>query len=507
MDPRLYMLAGTFALLVIALIATVISFIRATRRRRLEPPGPLASQTEWSELPPAEYRAFDTSLEGLEVKVSADSPSAALLMPLRTGTWTPPEAPAPAEVLPEAALETRIATFPVAEPSWASALPDIAADESSGATALVDRPEPPQAEVVPESPVEVAEPPVVSESFSEVQQATVTEPSGVAPISAMLLSIPEVIRETPAEVVPSAEPPTPISVPIPAPDSEQTSVSEPMPERMTDQAPGVPSEPVVPQAVTDDVVSPPVAAEAAPLPDSLATLDSEGVAVSEEPVSGADDAMLGVVAEQPEPPRDFEPVARPEPDSVPIWLPPQVSEVPLQTEPQPSEAAAPAAFWESVLREQQDLPTVVAADTLLEPAAAPDALTATPALEVPLVLAPAIERPSVVVHGSREEITPEPALSAPESSRPPRPRAVVRVAATEHGAGSSSAHLAPLATPGTASGSRQRDSIPELAMAAPVEMWFGDHRVGVKHGTKTYDQFRRYADALFDDLRATGKLR
>jgi hypothetical protein len=40
-----------------------------------------------------------------------------------------------------------------------------------------------------------------------------------------------------------------------------------------------------------------------------------------------------------------------------------------------------------------------------------------------------------------------------------------------------------------------------------VEMWFGDHRVGVKHGTKTYDQFRRYADSLFDDLRGAGNAR
>ena len=124
MDPRLYMLAGTFALLVIALVATVVSFVRTSRRGRLEPMEPTAPQGEWSELPPPECRDFDTSLEGLEVKVSADSPSAALLMPLRTGTWTPPEEPAPADVLPEAALATRIATFPVQEPSWASAIPD-----------------------------------------------------------------------------------------------------------------------------------------------------------------------------------------------------------------------------------------------------------------------------------------------------------------------------------------------------------------------------------------------
>jgi hypothetical protein len=38
-------------------------------------------------------------------------------------------------------------------------------------------------------------------------------------------------------------------------------------------------------------------------------------------------------------------------------------------------------------------------------------------------------------------------------------------------------------------------------MAAPVEMWFGEARVGVKAGTRTYAQFRRYADVLLRDLK------
>jgi hypothetical protein len=47
-----------------------------------------------------------------------------------------------------------------------------------------------------------------------------------------------------------------------------------------------------------------------------------------------------------------------------------------------------------------------------------------------------------------------------------------------------------------------RAEAPELTMVAPVEMWFGDARVGVKAGTKTYSQFRRYADVLLGDLKA-----
>jgi hypothetical protein len=40
-------------------------------------------------------------------------------------------------------------------------------------------------------------------------------------------------------------------------------------------------------------------------------------------------------------------------------------------------------------------------------------------------------------------------------------------------------------------------------MAAPVEMWFGDARVGVKGGTATYDRFRKYADVLLAAMVAT----
>jgi hypothetical protein len=41
----------------------------------------------------------------------------------------------------------------------------------------------------------------------------------------------------------------------------------------------------------------------------------------------------------------------------------------------------------------------------------------------------------------------------------------------------------------------------EFHMEAPVEMWFGEARVGVRAGTKTYEQFRKYADVLLGDLK------
>ncbi|MBS3957655.1 MAG: hypothetical protein KGZ40_09060, partial [Clostridiales bacterium] len=42
--------------------------------------------------------------------------------------------------------------------------------------------------------------------------------------------------------------------------------------------------------------------------------------------------------------------------------------------------------------------------------------------------------------------------------------------------------------------------VPDIELVAPVEMWFGEVRIGVKEGTKTYEQFQRYAAVLFDEL-------
>ncbi|HSK46536.1 MAG TPA: hypothetical protein VLA05_00855 [Coriobacteriia bacterium] len=42
----------------------------------------------------------------------------------------------------------------------------------------------------------------------------------------------------------------------------------------------------------------------------------------------------------------------------------------------------------------------------------------------------------------------------------------------------------------------------EYAMHTPVEIWFGDARVGVRDGTQTSRHFRKYADRLLADLKA-----
>jgi hypothetical protein len=60
---------------------------------------------------------------------------------------------------------------------------------------------------------------------------------------------------------------------------------------------------------------------------------------------------------------------------------------------------------------------------------------------------------------------------------------------------------APAAAAAATSVDSERDNVPEHELVAPVEMWFGDHRVGVKAGTRTYELFQKYSKVLFDDLK------
>lgn len=407
MDPRLYMLAGTFALLLIAVITAVISMVRAMRRRRREysvPPVPVGG---WSGTSPDQSREVDTSLEGLEVKVHAESPSAALLVPLRTGTWIPPESPAPVDKLPEAALETRIATYPVSHPGIET-IPDVATEEPSASAPAAEAlpvAEPPVESAAAEPLVEVAQQAVAPESRVEPPTESLPEHPAPAAVPEALLSVPEVLREE---------------------ANAATAVPAPLAEENVD------AEPVL----------------AEPVAESLEAQQD-----------------LGPSAPLEQKPRN-------------VWLPPQVSGVPTQIAPTP--VGPPTPF---------------------------EQLVPLPPHEIPLVFVPAIERPAAVVHQPPPE--PEPGPEPPPveftPTPSPRPRAVVRTTGAERDANPVATRVSPLAVqlPIDEPGVRQETS--DIVMAAPVEMWFGDHRVGVKEGSKTYDQFRRYADVLFDDLRVARK--
>lgn len=170
---------------------------------------------------------------------------------------------------------------------------------------------------------------------------------------------------------------------------------------------------------------------------------------------------------------------------------------------------APQPVWETV--------------TDSAPLSTPESQYEIPA-EAPVVAEPIVavpEPPSVPV----AELEPTPALAAgpPLTSEPmavllasaptlpplfvpqrtQRPRTVVRSIDALRPASGPSPVLEPLATTApTSAGATGRSDIEDIVMAAPVEMWFGDSRIGVKAGTKTYAQFRKYADVLFGDLKA-----
>jgi len=85
--------------------------------------------------------------------------------------------------------------------------------------------------------------------------------------------------------------------------------------------------------------------------------------------------------------------------------------------------------------------------------------------------------------------------------RPPRPKTIVRSLVEDARPSQRKVPLEPLAaTQPKPDSSLGRSKLDEIVMAAPVEMWFGESRIGVKAGTKTYAQFRKYADVLFADL-------
>lgn len=102
---------------------------------------------------------------------------------------------------------------------------------------------------------------------------------------------------------------------------------------------------------------------------------------------------------------------------------------------------------------------------------------------------------------------PAETIAAPEPTAPPRParpRVRVHVADSVDAVRPDGAADAPGASMVMTADKRGRESVdPHMVMAAPVEMWFGESRVGVKAGTATYDRFRKYADVLLEDFRAS----
>jgi hypothetical protein len=121
----------------------------------------------------------------------------------------------------------------------------------------------------------------------------------------------------------------------------------------------------------------------------------------------------------------------------------------------------------------------------------PPAPAPAPAAPAPLPIAPPeTDRPRAVAHVDEPlqapAVPPRPPVSVPAPRQEPAPQAVVsadvRVEELEDDAST-------------------EPEIPDVVLVAPVEMWFGDSRVGVKKGTRTHDMFQKYARVLFDEYR------
>jgi len=408
---------GSFALLVVAAVIFIAVLVRhrgnVDRDNGARHHPATLSRTE------AAHR-LDTSLDGVNLGVSKDAPSAVLLTPLRTSEWMPPETPAPAEELSSASLAERIAEFEPApeipepafsverHPEWQVAQ---VVEEPPAAAALGER--------VPDvHPVDAPTPPKVMSDRIAATVPAVTDEDLDAEIAALL---------------PQAA----------ASESSDASL-EPVyadVEVTPRQASDVDTVPAIPQHAEEP---------AAPPQWTFHSLESD--------IAPEQHAEAPTIVTIPEPVADMQ---APEP----VPSPPTAQE----------EAVEPAedAFWSGMLAEQQGV----------QPAAA----TSGPA--------PVSARPVVRVTTAQPP-APEPA-PAPSERHAPRARATIRIHAipeADEVDGGATPVLAPIEA-----GPRGAD-IPEMVLETPVEMWFGDSRIGVKPGSATYDKFRKYADALLADL-------
>jgi nicotinate-nucleotide--dimethylbenzimidazole phosphoribosyltransferase len=475
MDARLLILAATFGLFIASLIAFVVVLVRS--RRPLPAP---STQLPWNALPAAPVETVDTSLAGLTVEPSAESPSAALLTPLRAGQWIPPEEPAPAEQLPSVALEERIASFEPApeipEPAFAAPhyqvweVGDGATSTENAASEPIAAPEPvvvPEPVVAPE-PVVVPEPVAVPEPIAAPEPVAVPEPV-VAPEPVV---VPEPVAVPEADVVPPVWVPPSVPEVVPAADV----VAPPLPEPVA--APAVAAVADVgtarPFTSTEDDFS----AEIAALLPSIADVERSVPRPAPNPVQPPGPAPVPAVAATPASPSI-------EVEAIPV---PPVT-IPVIPEP-----VAPASVVEApvitvpVVPVVPDVPDVPPIEAVVQPrpVAAP--------------VAQREDRPIAVV-APRPEPVAEPVAEIPVAPVPSRPRAVVRAF---DGSEVVDVVQVPATRAASPFGTQDREVHSEdLVMAAPVEMWFGDARIGVKAGTPTYDRFRKYADVLLADLKAS----
>lgn len=474
-DVPLVILAVTFLLSLFALVAFVATVVKAAarRRRRVTSPAP-----EWSAPFALPAGSFDPSLDGLRVEVPVSAPSAVLFTPIRTGDWLPEPVPgAPGFV------ESRIESV-VVEPAAVQAIPEVIPQISQPTVPIsVVQPQPvavPQpAPVAPQSvpvpqPMPVAPQPVPVPQSAPVAPAVVTSPPEPPHVMQPTQPIPAVV-EAPAAPV-SVSPGwvedddfdariaalLPQSQPIAAEPQMVAPVPEPV------QQPEPPQQSAPEPVSYEFMIVPEVAPEPAPQP----VVPAAPVVQVPEPVMPVEVPMVVPVVTVP-----AAPVAIPVPESVPSPTAtptptPTPSPVTPPAEAEPVGEAGVEAALEMFGEEWQGLIKPPPARAVAKPPVPrPEVRIATPPLITPVEVTAVVEAPVPV-----PEVAPLPVQA-------PRPVATVASPAAER----------PVQRPRPA-------DVPPLEMAAPVEMWFGDARVGVKAGTATYERFRRFADVMLKDL-------
>ncbi len=459
MDVGLIAIAVTFGLLVVSLVTFVSSILRDRRLRRFA--GDL-QEVEFAS--PEAGGRFDASLEGLTVEVATDSPSAALLTPLRAGEWVPPSTPAPVDGLADVSLGTRIAGYSpppsVPEPSFA-----------------VESYEPWQVEPsIPGVPVNARAPQSAALPLSLTLPRVDEGPAPpAAPAGAPVRATEEELDREIAALMPT------VAFPTVSSDSRAEGAPSPpiVPEPAGPVTAGGPT-PGVPPAAAIPAAPAPVVPRVPPAPPLPATVPEASPGIPLEMGVASPQSAAQPVQVAPAPAPVPQAIVRP----APAPAPQQVADAGSSATPGPAApvhvpepAPAVETFWEDMLRDQQGV-------------------------SVPRVEVRAKEpRPEVRVSTAQPAVTAPPAVepAAPVAPRPARP--VARVHGSDGHVRVYDPGLQEVSAGPTGTAAPRRRDVPELVMEAPVEMWFGDSRVGVKAGTATYERFRKYADVLLSDLR------
>lgn len=456
MDWRIYILAGAALLFAVSMIHLFASLARAAARRAslhgrqpVLPPAIVTIEPVAAPRPSGTEGLEDGVAEDLfEPRVSGTGIDAALAEPLRTGDWKP-ETPGPEEG----------GGGELTDPLLEDIAPDL-----RGVAAALDEPVKPPGEGPyrafrhdgerghDEEPVRAVTP---EPTPPEAAVPTAPQRSAAAEVKELLAELASmglVLQAAPpaAAVTGSMPPVQPVCVPVPVTFAGYPAtmpmgpVGYPAPYMAVQQ-------PVMgyPPAAYPQQVSPPV-------------------------------AQPSQVAPAPVPPP-----AVPAPAPAP---PATVSPEPALAAPAPA-APAPAA-------PAPPAPPVADPVPPAPPLVSAQVVAPTPAVPVAVAPPPESERPAVVV---APPTVPEARVaSATVPPGPSRPHVTLRVASKP--VAPDSVHSVPAAEPA-------REEAPEAAdadfeLVSPVEMWFGDFRIGVKPGSRTFSEFQRIAGVLFDDLKA-----